>query len=468
MRSFLLITGILASIGMFFPSLVLLGYFLLIIPGVILTCAPSVFAYGVAVSAIEKVFKLVRVPFPFLVSVVAALGAGSLIAIILNLPMWQKIDEIKNNDIPLQHEIVFPQTIAIFVDEFKGHFQEADEILCNSLCQYLLYNKAAEKVIIGFDYNQTQKNDVFTSYSIEPGKNCKQIGYISNQKEDLAIKNVQMRMAFGECLLKSETPLSEAQLIFLKHKDSQNSKYQNYWDLRRNVIFINKIELLKKNNGSYDPIYRFTKIEAQPFMVPLSFGTILGAGGGSLSADTGFFHYNQTVNTTGVNYYNFYEDFKPQLAHVFGNALKPIEAVSNDAARKLLEKIFGSEDYDADEKQRYFDWYLNFLTDYNYQKKVEIKSVDIELLKKGITDPDIGGFWSFSHVIHSQGEDKFLNLIPYIFNRILISESRETVRSLSSALAAFSADHVSQYREQIENGSLDPEKIEWITVHNGT
>jgi hypothetical protein len=45
MKYALVITGLLAGIAIAAPDLVLLGYVLLIVPGIILTIAPTVFVY---------------------------------------------------------------------------------------------------------------------------------------------------------------------------------------------------------------------------------------------------------------------------------------------------------------------------------------------------------------------------------------------------------------------------------------
>src|SRR5688572_14131356 len=48
---YLLVTGIVAAVALAMPSLVVLGFFLLILPGVVLSLAPTAFLWGCAFTA---------------------------------------------------------------------------------------------------------------------------------------------------------------------------------------------------------------------------------------------------------------------------------------------------------------------------------------------------------------------------------------------------------------------------------
>jgi hypothetical protein len=460
----LIFLGIVSAIVLIAPVVVLFGYFLFFVPGIILTITPTLFAYLLFIFLLKNKLKKSFIQYPTIKSSLIVIGIGCLIAVTLNVPMWNQIRMTHNKDIALKENIDLPDTLAIFVDEFQSRFQKENGFLCNSLCQHLLYNGAVKKVLIGQNYshNENLDNKELVSYSIEKGQNCLQEGYVSNSKENLAIKGIQMRLASGDCLSKSTSNLFDADMIYVKNRDARKHHVRSYWRLDRHVMFINKIELLTKTKDSYKPIYRFTKIEAQPFVVPLSFGPILGAGGGSLSANSGFFHYEKNVNTSGINYYNFYQDFKSELPNIFGEYLNQIDSVSNDNARKLIENILNKKYEDPKEKQQYFDWYIDFLTNYHRHKDVEIQSKDIELLTRGINDLQLKNFWSLNHVIYSQGEDKLLKLRPHIFNRMMLSTNYEQTRSLSNALAAFSPKNLIEYKIKIENASIDEKKMSWI------
>ena len=56
----LIASGILAAIALSAPGIVMLGFFLLIVPGLVLALAPTVFAYLLLIGALRRLLPLLE------------------------------------------------------------------------------------------------------------------------------------------------------------------------------------------------------------------------------------------------------------------------------------------------------------------------------------------------------------------------------------------------------------------------
>jgi hypothetical protein len=75
-KTALIVSGILAAIALSAPSIVTLGLFLLIIPGLVLALAPTVFVYLLLIAVIRWLLPLPPGPLGWVASVVMAIGIG--------------------------------------------------------------------------------------------------------------------------------------------------------------------------------------------------------------------------------------------------------------------------------------------------------------------------------------------------------------------------------------------------------
>jgi|GEM_PF-5304774 len=464
MRTFLkilfFIFGGLALLTIVFPPIIILGYFLFIAPGIILTMSPTVAVYLVLIIALDEVLRFLKVPLPLLLSFVLVIGTGCLIPYQLNKPILKQVKEFASQDMPLQEELEIPDTIAIYSKSYGRY-----GTLCNSLCQRLLFNNAAKNVLVltNPDVANRFSKQLWRAYSIQQGKNCS----MEDIPKNAARINVKNRIASGECIVQSSASLSDVNLYFIQNKISQNKDYQDYTNLKRRVIFANYIELFKNNGENPERTYRYTKITAQPFAYPLSFGPILGAGGGNMSLNFGFFHTSKVINKSGGNYYNVLKDFKPQMEELFGDAIKPIGPISHRQIRETLNKHLDTDD--SKMKTMLFNEYASRLFKGERYLKHRpnpnpsiLNDADIDTLIKILQENDIQNFWDIGRIIRDQGEDKLLVLQPYIFERMIKSHDKKTVKSLARALASYSPEYLDGYREKIDNANLTQKQIGWI------
>ena len=123
MKYALIITGFLAGLAIAAPKLVVLGYFLLIIPGLILTIAPTVFVYLVTTAVVRK---LLPISSP-VTSTLAAFGIALLIGWAVMQPFrYNAIAAYQENELP---DIVPNEAIKLTGDvriERPDHRREPD------------------------------------------------------------------------------------------------------------------------------------------------------------------------------------------------------------------------------------------------------------------------------------------------------------------------------------------------------
>ncbi|TWU51980.1 hypothetical protein [Rubripirellula reticaptiva] len=97
MKFAIFITGVLAGLAIALPELVVFGYFLLIVPGLVLSFAPTAFVYLVATAAIRR---LLPISSP-MSSAAAAFGVSLLLGWAIMQPFrWAAIDAYQADELP--------------------------------------------------------------------------------------------------------------------------------------------------------------------------------------------------------------------------------------------------------------------------------------------------------------------------------------------------------------------------------
>ncbi len=285
---------------------------------------------------------------------------------------------------------------------------------------------------------QNASNQSVTTYEIQQGDNCTNTHVISKRWGKIAGANVESRIAAGECLEKSTTQLSEAEAIFFNDNINLNDGYQKYGSLKRRVVFIDYIEILKNTGNTFDTIYRYSEISAQPFAYPLSFGPILGAGGGNMSLNFGFFHMSKTVNNPGLSYGNPIQEFKPQMETIFGEALKPIKPAEQDT-KQLVKDALQSNKQDNSAGLAMIG---NLLADL-YLKRKTPTDEDMQLVIQALKDDRTTEWFHLSNFTWLWGDKRGSVPEKYaqeLANRILrkknIEEAARAIRFLPNGDAA--------------------------------
>jgi hypothetical protein len=205
-KKFIFISGVLSFVAIMMPELAVMGLFLFLLPGIVLWFSPTVFIYACLSNVLKKLFSARRLPYPSILSIVVALSIGCAISAYLNIPVYNKINKLLSNDTVLQGKLELPETIAIF----------SESTSCGYLCQKFLYNGAVKQVLLDnsdFKSSDDAINRTMVSYRIKQGEGCQEDYLVSDKGEDFAIHNVRLRISSGECLVKLEAKLIDADMI---------------------------------------------------------------------------------------------------------------------------------------------------------------------------------------------------------------------------------------------------------------
>lgn len=175
LKTYLLVTGIGAFLALAFPPLVVLGAFLLLIPGLILAMMPTAFLYGVVFAAMRFVLGTMLIGIPL--NIAAAIATGALMWAIPQ-PM---IRQANARLAALREPEVLPSApVALSGDILiTGKFESR----CDSLCAALLLTPGVSSVTIKTvrghsstyrlgDANTPGKNEKPTGHGLlEPAEN---------------------------------------------------------------------------------------------------------------------------------------------------------------------------------------------------------------------------------------------------------------------------------------------------------
>lgn len=135
-RLALIVSGVLALIALASPSLVVLGFFLLIIPGLILSLAPTVFVYLLLIAIIRWVAPIPAGPAGWVASVILAAAIG-----------WAATFPIREIETlrwraQIKPEVIPPQPLRLAGDvllELPAPFRRKSDVTnCDYLCAALL------------------------------------------------------------------------------------------------------------------------------------------------------------------------------------------------------------------------------------------------------------------------------------------------------------------------------------------
>ncbi|APZ96184.1 hypothetical protein [Fuerstiella marisgermanici] len=142
MKYALWITGFLACLAVVFPEFVVLGYFFLIVPGVILTIAPTVFVYLAGTAAVRRVLPIASPLKATAVSFCLVLALG-----------WIVMQPFRSSALKTYAKECQPDIVADLPIELRGHVRiEATDSRkapdCDYLCLSVLDSARVESVTI--------------------------------------------------------------------------------------------------------------------------------------------------------------------------------------------------------------------------------------------------------------------------------------------------------------------------------
>lgn len=163
MKYALVITGVLAGLAVAAPQLVVLGYFLLIIPGLILTAAPTIFVYLAVTAVIRKLLPIS--------SISAATAVAFCTTLLLGWVIMQpfRVHAIATYRASLQPDVIPNEPIELNGNVRIERLDERNAPGCDYLCLAVLDSPRVETVTtITGEKNNKQPTAQLAAYALEP------------------------------------------------------------------------------------------------------------------------------------------------------------------------------------------------------------------------------------------------------------------------------------------------------------
>lgn len=416
-KKFLFFWGLLTALVWVMPDAAIMGLYLYIAPGVLLIIAPSVFVYGTLAKIFSVLLPIKGKGFRFLAAAMIFILIGSGLSLALNIPIWMKMRDLHAQDIPLASKVQLPDVLAIYDSRPTPVYQEQGDLICSQLCQKLLYNGAVKKVIMlsGSSKNlfQKERDKTFASYTIEKGTHCPIEGIVKKRGEGEVYKNVAMRLAAGECLVKTPARLTDAQMIFSAQEDSKGSpNRENEFNLLVETVKAKSINLLQKEGEEYKTVYKYSRIEAEPYIFPLTIGPIIS---GMSSAKFGFLRFEQSLNGKTL-FYSYNQDFEQQLQELFGDSFQEPKADLN------TNKVFTAKLDESLAEPQEINGLLQIFIHPFYLPPVQKKTLSDEdeaTAMKYLADTRATNFWGLGALVRWATPEQRERLVRAITERII-------------------------------------------------
>lgn len=184
------------------PDLVTIGFFLLILPGLLLAITPTVFLYLAVFGSAWFLLNRRGVAIGVFGGLVAVVGVGAVLPMLWNGYTDQRFLEAMAKDKSPSEPIVKANIVAL---------QPERRILktgCGDLCQSLLYDSGVQRVVL----LPAQKSG-YVSFRIEKQDNCPNASpellatdfwsqWMADGERERIASSTRLRIAGGECLVR--------------------------------------------------------------------------------------------------------------------------------------------------------------------------------------------------------------------------------------------------------------------------
>lgn len=365
---YLLITGVVAAIVITAPSLVIFGFFALILPGIFMMLAPSIFIYGcLGVAFYFMFYKTTKRPKILAFATILILGIGS--SLYCNeFVIKKKIDELIKDDKDVSQPIPLGSNITFI--------SLKQETFCTDVCKNLLTNHAVNEV--GLIKAQFEKNRHLSSYSTI-------IFYRENKGECNTDISKPIAQLADVCLARRTGTLQEANIIVSNDFDTVYTLpfyRRNFYDIFTTPrIIANRLSVYKNTNSVPQIAFQKTEIKTSFLLYPLMYGPIITAGE-SWHAYTGFYTRNKIIN-------NFEKPGTISLERILGEMVQTNQQIEESRNKKYIWSALKDQSGETDELQAKFQVYFVAIA---LSQNPYLSADDIEIVSLAIKDPRIIDF----------------------------------------------------------------------------
>lgn len=272
----------LACVALAIPALVVIGLFLLIIPGLILGLSPLVAMYGwlfaVPYAAARRIGLGWWAAAPLALAGPILVGAG--VPTLSNAVTNASLAIAIASDIRPARPLPIGGTVVLVRDEATGGWHQRDNS-CDDLCLRLLYNRNARIVYAGQIGKPGQaftieRRDVCPPFTYS-GDSLKWNGWPDRAQQGGAMRFpsppglkeiVEARVAGGDCLVSFNGPIRPDWTI--ERVALSRDRFIGPWSLAPGKAEGERITVYHHRRGEMRPTGRFTNTHAQLLSIPLA------------------------------------------------------------------------------------------------------------------------------------------------------------------------------------------------------
>jgi hypothetical protein len=161
-RIVLWVSGFLTLIAVGIPQLVGIGFWLLVVPGIILALAPTVFLYTATFAIVRRWLPITHVVAHNLIAAFITLGLGVLVTLPMALAGWLAFNLAATGDVVPHNRVVIAGNVLLNNDETPiEYIAGKPQVPCDALCAALLDTPGVSTVTIA-------RTDFPTSYRLVP------------------------------------------------------------------------------------------------------------------------------------------------------------------------------------------------------------------------------------------------------------------------------------------------------------
>jgi hypothetical protein len=143
------VSGVLTLIGVAFPGLVGIGLFFLVVPGVILGLAPTVFIYTATFAIVRRYLPITHAVALNLIAAFITLGLGVLVTLPMAAAGWRAFNLADTGDVAPHDRVVIGGDVLLKSDETRAEYVAGRrQVPCDALCAALLDTPGVRTVTI--------------------------------------------------------------------------------------------------------------------------------------------------------------------------------------------------------------------------------------------------------------------------------------------------------------------------------
>lgn len=318
LRRYFIFLSIGTALVMAVPGLAILGFFMGVIPGLILALCPTALLYStmwfvlrglllVLSDAVGFNTDLLRLRVPL--GMVAASMVAAIVIVVpreFNESTTRAVSALRAGDYAPTELVMLPHNVAL---SFPETWNSRNHGACDTVCLRLLYNRSVAKVTAR-DRSRSRRSsevglDSWRSFRIERRDQCPDPGIAphadvvfeadhAHRKAECeatapnracdyrlsgALERVRARIAAGDCLIQEPAGPFEPELVisFEEVKRRKSGSHDDTWSFTTDTVEAKRLEI---RDPEGQMLFRRTEVVSEPLTVPL----MIGAQGGFLTS----------------------------------------------------------------------------------------------------------------------------------------------------------------------------------------